>query len=104
MTKFRILLMLGLMVLTGCGQPAALPAPSAAPATPVTRTVVDMTGRSVQIPASITRVATDYPALDATMLLLGAADRLVATSPGVALCFRRSFPNSKTSRCRSTRT
>jgi iron complex transport system substrate-binding protein len=95
MTKCRILLMLGLMVLAGCGQPAAPPAPSAAPATPVTRTVVDMTGRSVQIPASITRVATDYPALDATMLLLGAADRLVATSPGVGSLFQTLVPQFK---------
>jgi iron complex transport system substrate-binding protein len=54
-----------------------------------------MTGRSVQIPANITRVATDYPALDATMLLLGAADRLVATSPGVGSLFQTLDPPFK---------
>ena len=84
-------LVLGLVVLTGCGQSAPVPqAPISA-----TRTVVDMTGRSVQIPANVTRVATDYPALDATMLLLGAADRIVATSPGVGPLFQTLDPPFK---------
>lgn len=91
MMVIRVVLVLGLVILAGCGQPA----PPAPPTPPATRTVVDMTGRSVQIPTDITRVATDYPALDATMLLLGTADRLVATSPGVGSLFQTLDPQFK---------
>ncbi|MGH3781132.1 MAG: ABC transporter substrate-binding protein [Pseudonocardiaceae bacterium] len=81
--------MLVLLVLAGCGQSApATQAPATRDPATATHTVVDMTGRSVQIPTNLTRVATDYPALDATMLLLGDADRLVATSPGVGTLFQ----------------
>lgn len=86
-----IALVLGLLVLTGCGQSVPV---TQAPTT-ATHTVVDMTGRSVRIPAALTRVATDYPALDATMLLLGDANRLVATSPGVGPLFQTLDPQFK---------
>ena len=79
---------LTLLALAGCGQPA----PTAA-APSGTRAVVDMTGRHVQIPTDVTRVATDYPALNATLLVLGAADRVVATSPGVGPLFSTLVPS-----------
>jgi iron complex transport system substrate-binding protein len=88
---YCISLVLGLVVLAACGQPT----PATHPPLNATRTVVDMTGRSVQIPVDVTRVAIDYPALDATMLLLGAADRIVATSPGVGPLFQTLDPPFK---------
>lgn len=80
------------LVLVGCGgQPSGgPPAPSGA-----TRTVVDMTGRSVELPAEVTRIATDFPALNATLLVVGAADRLVATSPGVGPLYDTLVPTYK---------
>lgn len=46
-----------------------------------TRTVVDMVGRSVQIPDHVTRVATNYPALPTTLYLLGDIHDLVGATP-----------------------
>ncbi|MGH3797497.1 MAG: ABC transporter substrate-binding protein [Pseudonocardiaceae bacterium] len=63
---------------TSNDQPSSAP-PTTAP-TAATRTVVDMTGRSVQIPTNINRVAADYPALNQMIFMLGDADRIVATS------------------------
>ena len=80
-----------LLLAAGCGQGAPTAAPPAAPSN--TRTVTDMTGRQVQVPTDVTRVATSYPALNATMLLLGAADKVVATSPGVGTLFTNLVPN-----------
>jgi iron complex transport system substrate-binding protein len=78
------------VALVGCGasndRAGSTPAPSAAPA--ATRTVVDMTGRSVQIPAKINRIGTNYPALNQTIFMLGAADRVVATTKDM----RTSYP------------
>ncbi len=45
-----------------------------------TRTVVDGQGRSVTIPANVTRVATSFPALPSAIYLLGAIDKLVAAN------------------------
>ncbi|MEZ0366151.1 ABC transporter substrate-binding protein [Mycobacterium sp. pUA109] len=59
----------------GCGASTARqPAPSGI------RTVVDMTGRQVQIPATVTRVATNVPLIPATIDLLGGIDNLVAAA------------------------
>lgn len=77
---------LAAMALVGCGasnDQAGSGSAGQAPA-PTTRTVVDMTGRSVQIPTKIERVATNYPALNQTIFMLGDADRLVATSKDMA--------------------
>jgi iron complex transport system substrate-binding protein len=52
-----------------------------------------MSGRSVRLPVDVTRVATDYPALDATMLLLGDANRIVATSTGPGPLFDKVDPS-----------
>jgi hypothetical protein len=48
---YCITLVLGLVVLAACGQPP----PTTHPPVAATRTVVDMTGRSVQIPVDVTR-------------------------------------------------
>ncbi|MCM3922386.1 ABC transporter substrate-binding protein [Frankia sp. AiPs1] len=98
-------LVLGLFLFVGCGSggqgstaaPATTaPGTTAAAATAsADRTVVDMTGRSVRIPAQVTRVATGFAALNATMLVLGAADRLVATSSGVSPLYPTLVPTYK---------
>jgi iron complex transport system substrate-binding protein len=46
------------------------------------RTVVDMTGRHVAVPATVTRVATNVPLIPATIDLLGGIDKLVAAASG----------------------
>ncbi|NMC75939.1 MAG: ABC transporter substrate-binding protein [Candidatus Methanofastidiosa archaeon] len=43
-----------------------------------TRTVVDMTGRTVEVPAEINRIADQFPAHNTVVLLLGFADKIVA--------------------------
>jgi iron complex transport system substrate-binding protein len=48
------------------------------PASLGTRTVLDMTGRPVQIPAAMNRVATNIPLIPPTMELLDGIDTLVA--------------------------
>src|SRR5262249_54407347 len=48
------------------------------------RTIVDMAGRSVTVPAQINRFATGYPAVNQMVFMLGAADKLVATSQDAA--------------------
>ncbi|WP_020500537.1 ABC transporter substrate-binding protein [Sciscionella marina] len=69
-------LLLGLLLLTACGQ-ATSTAPRGA-----SRTVVDMTGRTVTVPATVTKVGTNYPAVNEILYLLGGIDRLVATDKG----------------------
>jgi iron complex transport system substrate-binding protein len=68
--------------LVACGTSNERPAsaPSTEAADTETRTVVDMTGRSVQIPTKVDRVATNFPALNQMIFMLGDADRIVATS------------------------
>lgn len=71
------------LVVVACGttttpQPATTP-PPAAPAGG-TRMVVDMTGRHVQIPAHVTRVATNIPLIPPTIYLLGGISKLVAAT------------------------
>ncbi|HTV80992.1 MAG TPA: ABC transporter substrate-binding protein [Steroidobacteraceae bacterium] len=57
--------------------PAATPSdPAAAP----TREITDAAGRHVVIPAVVRRVADPWPANNATVLMLGGADKLAATS------------------------
>jgi iron complex transport system substrate-binding protein len=48
--------------------------------TPSTRQVTDLTG-IVQIPYTVERVANNWPANNAIMLMLGAGDKIVATTP-----------------------
>jgi iron complex transport system substrate-binding protein len=86
---YAILLVLALLVLTGCSQSATAtrpPNPTQAPA-PTTRTVVDLAGRTVTLPAHVDRVGTNYPAVNQIVYMLGGADRLVATSQGTAAQF-----------------
>jgi iron complex transport system substrate-binding protein len=55
-------------------------AQNAAAVTPETRQIIDAAGRRVTIPASVTRVADPWHANNAMVLMLGGADKLVATS------------------------
>lgn len=70
-----------LATLAACGS-ASTPASKPAATPTATHTVVDMSGRSVTLPTHVTRIASAYPALAESMLLLGAAKDLVATAPG----------------------
>ncbi len=64
------------------GAPAAAPSEAAAqPAgTPATRQITDAAGRVVTLPLQVNRVADPWPANNAMVLMLGGADKLVATS------------------------
>jgi iron complex transport system substrate-binding protein len=57
----------------------ALAAPSIL-ANPATRTVVDATGKPIEIPYTVNRVADAWHANNGIVLLLGAGDKLVATT------------------------
>ncbi|MGH8228734.1 MAG: ABC transporter substrate-binding protein [Steroidobacteraceae bacterium] len=60
---------------------APLPAVGAsAPAAAATRQITDAAGRHVTIPLVVNRVADAWPANNAVVLMLGGADKLVATS------------------------
>lgn len=74
------------VALTGCGTPASTPTTTSSPSTsaPVTqvpeavgRVMADMIG-DVTVPAEAQRIATTAPAFTTSVLLLGAADKLVA--------------------------
>ncbi|MGH3670806.1 MAG: ABC transporter substrate-binding protein [Pseudonocardiaceae bacterium] len=62
-----------------------------------TRTIVDMAGRHVQVPITVTRVATNIPLIPHTIYLLGGISRLVAatTTPATPL-FTTIHPAIKT--------
>jgi iron complex transport system substrate-binding protein len=78
------------VVLSACssGAPAAVPtAPPAPPptvaATPASRTVIDLAGRSVAVPARIDRIATvgATPVTNSILFVFGVADKLVNALP-----------------------
>lgn len=74
--------MLAAALLAGCGHPApapSSPAPSSG-AVPGSRVVVDSTGASVTVPVPVTRIADAWPAHNEIVQLLGAGDKIVATS------------------------
>jgi iron complex transport system substrate-binding protein len=67
---------------------------ASAAAAPETRTVIDAAGRRVTIPFNVTRVADPWHANNAMVLMLGGADKLVATSDQAKKqpWFRRLYP------------
>jgi iron complex transport system substrate-binding protein len=69
----------GIAPLTAFAQPSSAPAPRSALA-PATRQITDAAGRIVTIPSIVNRVADPWPANNAMVLMLGGADKLVATS------------------------
>lgn len=92
-----ISLALGLTALSGCGQSAtSTQAPKTTQAN-TTRTVVDLAGRTVTLPSQVTRVGTDYPAVNQMVFMLGGMDRLVATDQGEApnKIFETIYPRLK---------
>jgi iron complex transport system substrate-binding protein len=60
-------------------RPAPAPVPRSA-AAPATRQITDAAGRIVTLPSTVNRVADPWPANNAMVLMLGGADKLVATS------------------------
>ena len=72
------------VLLSGIGLISAVAAtPAARPTAPgaaATREITDAAGRHVAIPAVVSRVADPWPANNAIVLMLGGADKLVATS------------------------
>ena len=48
------------------------------------RTIVDLSGRTVTIPAVVNRVATSFPATNQMIYMLGAGDKIVATVMSLA--------------------
>ncbi len=77
------ILMLAVLA-AGCTQttPAVTVTPTPVPSV-TTRTITDMTGTSVTIPATVNRVADQWPAHNEVMVMLGAGDKLVATTTTV---------------------
>lgn len=67
---------LGAALLTGCGQSSDSPPGAAAG----THEVTDSTGASVTIPTTITRIADAWPAHNEIVQMLGAGNKIVATS------------------------
>lgn len=59
---------------------APQPAARAASQAPATRRITDAAGRVVTLPMRVNRVADPWPANNAMVLMLGGADKLVATS------------------------
>jgi len=68
--------------------------PSSPVAAPVTRQITDAAGRVVSIPATVNRVADPWHANNALVLMLGGADKLVATTSQARdqPWFRRLYP------------
>jgi len=64
---------------------------------PATRQITDAAGRVVVLPAVVNRVADPWPANNAMVLLLGGADKLVATSMQASKqpWFSRLYPRMK---------
>ena len=54
------------------------------PPAPTKRTIVDLSGRTVIIPAVVNRVATSFPATNQMIYMLGAGDKIVATVTSIA--------------------
>lgn len=68
------------MVVVGCG---AKHQTSQTPQEKSTRTVVDQMGTKVELPKQVNRVAALWPANNQTILLLGGADKIVATTDAI---------------------
>jgi iron complex transport system substrate-binding protein len=67
---------------------------SSSGAAPATRQVTDITGRMVTIPSQVTRVADPWHANNGMVLMMGAADKIVATTMQAKKqpWFRKLFP------------
>jgi iron complex transport system substrate-binding protein len=100
LAAYCIPLVLGLVALTGCSSQPAIathtPNTTQAPVA-TTRTVVDLAGRTVTIPARVGRIGTNYPAVNQMIFMLGGMDRLVATDQGEASnkLFETIYPRLK---------
>src|SRR4029078_6421082 len=91
MRQIRIVTIVGLVSLA-LSQPVAQPRSSTAPAP--TRLVTDITGRTVTIPSLVTLVAAPWHANNGMVLMMGAANKIVATTLQAKKqpWFRKLFP------------
>ena len=81
-----ITVMLMSIISTGCGNKKNSTSTKQENSTSSTRKIVDGTGKTVTIPYEITRIAASG-ALNQIVLILGGADKLVATAQGVQTGF-----------------
>lgn len=68
------------LALASCATPLLSAAPPLDSPGAATRHVTDAAGRVVTLPATVNRVADPWHANNATVLMLGGADKLVATT------------------------
>ena len=89
MTNCRTAIVAALVALGVSGPAAQSPASSGQ-----TRTLTDIAGRTVTIPSTVTRVADPWHANNGMVLMMGAADKIVATTLQAKRqpWFRRLFP------------
>ena len=80
MALLLIMVFLATVFCTGCGQQSATPAPEAVPAE---KTITDMAGNTVVVPANPERIAFHWANQYEIMMILGAADDIVAIHPNV---------------------
>ena len=93
--KMEMLVLLAVLTVAVCA--AGCTSQGTESSTSKTRTVVDMTGRTVEVPTEINRIAEQFPAHNEVLLLLGAADRLVASRKTVTdnIWFQKMVPSLK---------
>jgi iron complex transport system substrate-binding protein len=86
-----LLMLLGLAVLNGCSRHEGEHEKAS------TRTITDMVGRTVSIPLEVRRVASNGGAIDEWLLLLGAREKMVSTSPAIKAnpWFAKIYPGIK---------
>jgi iron complex transport system substrate-binding protein len=77
-------LLVGCSLAAGCGSGGGGTSGSGNNGASATRTITDMAGRKVTIPAHVTRVASDYPAVAQIVFMLGAGSELVGDNEGTA--------------------
>jgi iron complex transport system substrate-binding protein len=96
LTALLLVLVLVLAVLAGCSTGTASPTPTQEPAATDTpdisspevsdtpeasgRTVTDQYGNVVELPETVNTICGTFPAIDAIVVMLGAGDKLVATT------------------------
>lgn len=89
------LIVTGSLVACGTSTPPTATTPSPGVQASGTRTVVDTTGRHVQIPNTVTRVGTDIPLIPPMISLLGGMSKLVYRPNDSSSLFETIYPAIK---------
>jgi ABC-type Fe3+-hydroxamate transport system substrate-binding protein len=84
-------LILTLIIMPGCTSSSLT---NQVTATPSTRTITDMAGNQVVLPTKIDRIATQFPATNQIIFMLGGADKIVASTTGIQdrIWFAKIYP------------